>query len=125
MIRAALGTSHFMNTRFLFPCMYHVDLGHNCDPGYCLENACQSNHSTESRYFWYHFTPRKLLYLMVSVNFVKCGPHWLSVLGHPVLALTVTRCDFIEQCLMMVVLTYLGALDYILFLKKFQSLICD
>ena len=31
------------------------------------------------RIFWYHFTPRKLLYLMVSINLVKFGPHGLSV----------------------------------------------
>ena len=29
--------------------------------------------------FWYQFTPRKLLYLMISVNLVKFGPHWLSI----------------------------------------------
>ena len=29
--------------------------------------------------FWYQFTPRKLFYLMVSVNLVKFGSHWLSV----------------------------------------------
>ena len=29
--------------------------------------------------FWYHFTRRKLLYLMVSVILVKFGPHGLSV----------------------------------------------
>ena len=35
--------------------------------------------------FWYQFTPRKLLYLMISLNLVKFGPHWLSVFwGHPV-----------------------------------------
>ena len=28
--------------------------------------------------FWYQFTPRKLLYLMISVNLVNFGPHWLS-----------------------------------------------
>ena len=34
--------------------------------------------------FWYHFTPRKLLYHMVSVKLVKFGPHGLSVfLGPP------------------------------------------
>ena len=35
--------------------------------------------------FWYQFTPRKLLYLMIPLNLVKICPHWLSVLGgHPV-----------------------------------------
>ena len=35
--------------------------------------------------FWYQFTPRKLLYHMVSLDLVKFGPHGLSVfLGHPV-----------------------------------------
>ena len=35
--------------------------------------------------FWNHFTPRKLRNLIVSVNFVKFGPHWLFVFGgHPV-----------------------------------------
>ena len=29
--------------------------------------------------FWYQFTPRKLLYLLVSLYLVKFGPHWLSV----------------------------------------------
>ena len=29
--------------------------------------------------FWNQFTPRKLLYHVVSVNFVKFGPHGLSV----------------------------------------------
>ena len=29
--------------------------------------------------FWYQITPRKLLYLLVSLNLVKFGPHWLSV----------------------------------------------
>ena len=41
---------------------------------------------------WYQFTLRKLLYLLVSLNLVKFGPHWLSVFffffflggGHPV-----------------------------------------
>ena len=33
--------------------------------------------------FWYQFTPRKLLYLMILVNFVKFGPHWLSVFIGP------------------------------------------
>ena len=34
--------------------------------------------------FWYQFTPRKLLYLMISLNLVKFVPHWLSVfLGPP------------------------------------------
>ena len=28
--------------------------------------------------FWYQFTPRKLLYLLVSLNLLKFGPHWLS-----------------------------------------------
>ena len=39
--------------------------------------------------FWYQFTPRKLLYLTISVNLIKFGPHWLSVFlgGHPVLRL--------------------------------------
>ena len=35
--------------------------------------------------FWYQFTPRKLLYLMILVNLVNFGPNWLSVFfGHPV-----------------------------------------
>ena len=35
--------------------------------------------------FWYHFTPRKLLYLMIAIHLVKFGPHLLVVLGgHPV-----------------------------------------
>ena len=35
--------------------------------------------------FWYQFTPRKLLYHVISVNFVKFGPFGLSVFfGHPV-----------------------------------------
>ena len=35
--------------------------------------------------FWYQITPRKLVYHVVSIHFVKFGPHWLSVfLGHPV-----------------------------------------
>ena len=29
--------------------------------------------------FWYQFTPRKLLYLLISLNLVRFGPHWLSV----------------------------------------------
>ena len=33
--------------------------------------------------FWYQFTPRKLLYLLVSLNLVKFGPHWLSVFFGP------------------------------------------
>ena len=33
--------------------------------------------------FWYQFTPRKLLYLMISVNMVKFGPHWLYVFFLP------------------------------------------
>ena len=33
--------------------------------------------------FWYQFTPRKLLYLLVSLNMVKFDPHWLSVFIGP------------------------------------------
>ena len=33
--------------------------------------------------FWYQFTPRKLLYHLVSLNLVKFGPHWLSVFIGP------------------------------------------
>ena len=33
--------------------------------------------------FWYQFTPRKLLYLVILVNLVKFGPHWLSFFGGP------------------------------------------
>ena len=32
---------------------------------------------------WYHFTPRKFLSLMVSVNFVRFVPHWLCILSPP------------------------------------------
>ena len=28
--------------------------------------------------FWYQFTPRKLLYLMISRNLVKFGPHFFG-----------------------------------------------
>ena len=33
--------------------------------------------------FWYQFTPRKLLWHVVSINLVKFGPHWLSVFLGP------------------------------------------
>ena len=61
------------------PCL-HVRYGalsylHICDLTIVWKNACQSNTTQPNRdCFWYHFTPRKLLYHMISVN--------LSNLGH-------------------------------------------
>ena len=52
----------------------------------------KKNYSTESGYFWYHFTPRKLPFLLALIDLVKFEPHRLSVCvcvggggGHPVL----------------------------------------
>ena len=41
--------------------------------------------------FWYQFTPRKLLYLMISVNLVKFCPHWLSGFFGPLCTVRPTK----------------------------------
>ena len=55
--------------------------GHNCDLTIFLNRKMPANKNNPLNrigIFWYHFTPRKLPYLTVSVNFVKIGPHGLS-----------------------------------------------
>ena len=62
-------------------CSLHVRCGALSYLGsyHCLEKCLsRKNYSTESGFFWYHFTPRKLLYHMISVNLVKFGLIGLS-----------------------------------------------
>ena len=64
--------------------------------------------------FWYHFTPRKLLYHIVSLNLVKFGPHWLF-------------CFFCQPCIMRTVSLerYLYYTMIPLLSKMVLNLFCD
>ena len=82
MIRAALGTSHLKREILFLTCnMWRIVI----IVIWTLFRKMPVNQKPLNRIgiFWYQFTPRKLLYLLVSLNFVKFGPHWLSVLFWP------------------------------------------
>ena len=85
MIRAALGTSHLKRVILFLTCTVWTmviimiwPLFRNMNQ-YNNQNFINEKPLNRIGIFWYHFTPRKLLYLMVSVNLVKFGPHGLSV----------------------------------------------
>ena len=68
----SLGNRSFQ-TRVLVHYLYHVEQSHNCDLTIVLKNSCQSKPLNQIGIFWYQFTPRELLYLMISVNLVHIG----------------------------------------------------
>ena len=71
-------------TRDHVPYMYDVEHCHICDLTIVWKMPVNKKLLNRIGIFWYHFTPRKLLYYMISVKFVKFGPLGLSVfLGHP------------------------------------------
>ena len=78
MIRAALGISHLKREILFITCTMWCIVIIVIWP---LFRKMPVNQKPLNRIgiFWYQFTPRKLLYLMVSLNFIKFGPHWLSV----------------------------------------------
>ena len=64
-------------TRCLAPYLYYVEHGHNCDLTIVYKKCLPIKKPLNRiEIFWYQFTPRKLLYHMVSVNLVKFGPQW-------------------------------------------------
>ena len=77
MIRAALETSHFKREIFFITCTMENKVIIVIWPLF-RKMAANQKPLNQIEIFWYQFTPRKLLYLMKSVNLAKFGPHWLS-----------------------------------------------
>ena len=82
MIRAALGIIHLKRNILFITCTMWRIVKIVIWPLF-RKMPVNQNPLNRIGIFWYQFTPRKLLYLLVSLNLVNFGPHWLSVFIGP------------------------------------------